>query len=294
MKISNQTDLLERRFGTLAAVRMNCEAGFEAIDYSMYKGGTPIFGAGSAPALREMRLIAECYGVTFNQAHAPFSRFKLGEENADYNRNLYLSILRSIDIASELGAGVIVVHPAVIDPSLTVDERYSMNMEFFSRILPRAKAGGVKIAIENMWGRHKDCDKRIVKNVCSDAVEMIRYVDGMADEGVIACLDVGHAGLVGESADEMALALGSRLGSLHIHDNDFINDLHTLPFTSSMNFDSLTDSLAAIGYSGDVTLEADMFLDKMPRELIPAALRLSAEVAGYLRDQILRKIRERK
>ncbi len=289
MKISNQTDLLERRFGTLAAVRMNCDAGFEAIDYSMYKGGTPIFGAGSESVLREMRKIADGYGVAFNQAHAPFSRFRLGEDNADYNRNLYLSIIRSIEIAGVLGAGIIVVHPSVIDTSLTADQRFDMNMEFFSKLLPRAKNCGVKIAIENMWGHHRDCESRIVKILCSDAAELNRYVDGLSDPSVIACLDVGHSGLVGETADDMALSLGDRLGSLHIHDNDFVRDLHTLPFMSRMNFDALTDALAAIDYSGDVTLEADCFMDRVPDGLIPSALKFSAEVANYLRNEILRK-----
>jgi len=294
MKISNQTDMLEIRYGALAAVRMNCEAGFEAIDFSMYKGDAAVFGMGGKALIKEMKNIANSHGVVFNQAHAPFSRFKLGSEHDDYNRALYFSIARSVEIAAELGAGSIVVHPSVICPHLSADDRFNMNMEFFGRLLPRAKNLGVKIAIENMWGRHKDCADRIVKDVCSDAEELIRYVDAPADPYVTACLDVGHSGLVGEAADEMAIALGDRLTVLHIHDNDFVRDTHTLPYMSRMNFDSLTGALAKIGYAGDITLEADRFYEKMPDELVPAALVFSARVAAHLRSEVLSKIEKRR
>ena len=48
MKISNHTEALEKRFGAVGAVRLNCEAGFEAIDYSMYEPDSVALGAGRA------------------------------------------------------------------------------------------------------------------------------------------------------------------------------------------------------------------------------------------------------
>ncbi|MBQ8688844.1 MAG: sugar phosphate isomerase/epimerase [Clostridia bacterium] len=289
MKISNHTDRLEACFGALKAVRMNCEAGFEAIDYSMYNAERSVFGKGGSLVAKEMRRIAESYGAHFNQTHAPFSRFKIGAENDAKNREIFNSIVRAIEVSAELGAPTIIVHPAVICPRLSADDRYEMNMEFYGNLLPRAKSLGVRIAIENMWGRHKDFPSRIVKDVCSDAAELIRYVDGAGDEYITACLDVGHSGLVGEAADEMALALGSRLTALHIHDNNFTEDTHTLPYFGNMNFGALTSALARIGYSGDVTLEADCFYRGLPDELVPAALSFSVAVAKHIRDEIERK-----
>ncbi len=285
MKISNHTEALEKRFGAVAAVRMNCEAGFEAVDYSMYEPDSLALGAGGIALARELKRVAAGYGVSFNQAHAPFSRFKLGEENRDHNQMIYYSILRSVEIAAELGAPTIIVHPAVICPHLSADDRFGMNMEFYSRVIERAKRLGVTVAIENMWGRHKDFRDRIVKSVCSDAAEMIRYIDALGGDAV-ACLDVGHAGLVGEAADEMVLSLGDRLKALHIHDNDFVRDLHTAPFVGKMNFAALTKALHKVGYRGDITLEANYFTDNMPDELVPAALAYLRGCAAYLRDKV--------
>ena len=287
MKISNHTEALEARFGALTAVRMNLEAGFEAVDYSMYNADGAVFSAGGKLLARELRRLAASYGACFNQAHAPFTHFKIGAENNDENRTIYYSVLKSIDIAAELGASVIVVHPAVICPCLSADDRFSMNMEFYSKILPRAKNLGVKIAIENLWARHKDNPDRIVKSVCSDADELIRYVSGMDDPDVCACLDIGHAGLVGESADSMIRALGPRLGALHINDNDFLRDKHLMPYTGNVNFEKVIRALSSVGYSGDITLESNYFLDTFPDDLVPAGLQLMAKTAGYIRDRVV-------
>ena len=72
MKISNHTEALEKRFGAVMAVRMNCEAGFEAVDYSMYEPDSVALGAGGIALARELKRVAAGYGVSFNQAHAPF------------------------------------------------------------------------------------------------------------------------------------------------------------------------------------------------------------------------------
>ena len=286
MKISNHTDRLEAKFGTLASVRMNCEAGFEAVDYSMYNATSAVFAPGGSSITLEMKRVASSYGVGFNQTHAPFSRFKLGRENEDDNRRIFYSIMRAMEVTAELEAPIVIVHPSVICPHLPANERFDMNMEFYGKLVPRAKNLGIKIAIENMWGRHKDEPSRIIKDVCSDAAELIRYVDALPSDVVCACLDVGHSGLVGESADEMALSLGDRLLSLHIHDNDFYHDDHTLPYLGKMNFASLIKALRRINYKGDITLEANEYLKGFPDELYPAALNMLSRVAAYIRDEV--------
>ena len=286
MKISNHTNILEKRFGTIRAIRMNCEAGFEAVDYSMYETDLPVFSRGATALIKEMRRVIDSCGAVFNQAHAPYTKFRLGAENTDRNREIFSYVKRSVEIAAELGAASIVVHPAFICRNLSADERYEMNMQMYEALLPTARSYGINIAIENMWGRHKDNRDKIVKDVCSDAAELIRYVDGLDSQYVCACLDVGHAGLVGESAEQMILSLGNRIGAIHIHDNDFIRDLHTLPYLGNIDFSQISAALAQISYRGDVTLEADCFLEEIPDALVPDALKFSAKIAAYIRDEI--------
>lgn len=288
MKLSVHTDRLERRFGAIASVKMIAAAGFEAIDYSMYYSDSAVFGRGGRVLASELKKIAQGYGLSFNQAHAPFSDFGIGEESMAKNRALYDLICESIAVAARLGAPSIVIHPAFICPRLSKDERLLMNIELFSRLSSVADSYGIGISIENVWARHPDKNDRIVKSVCSDAEELIRYSDELMRFGVEVCFDSGHAGLVGESAAGMVKALGSRIKRIHLHDNDFESDSHTLPYLANTNFSSLTKALGRVGYSGDVTLEADGFIKNMPDALVPSALLFSRSVAAYIRDEIIR------
>ena len=286
MKLSMHTDRLQQRFGAIATVKMIADAGFDAIDYSMYYDDSPIFNRGGRVLASELSRIAEARGLVFNQAHAPFSDFALGEDSEVKNRKVYSSICEAIVLASKLGAPTIVVHPALICPRLSADARFEMNMELFSHLISVAKDNGVSLAIENVWARHPDKNDKIVKSVCSDAGELIRYADALASDGVTVCFDAGHAGLVGESAAGMVKALGDRIKHIHLHDNDFETDSHTLPYLASTNYSSLCKALGRVGYSGDVTLESDGFFKNMPDGLLPSALLFSRSVAAYVRDEI--------
>ena len=286
MKISIHTDRLCRRFGAISAVKMIAAAGFEAIDFSMYYDDSALFGRGGRILASELKSTAESYGVTFNQAHAPFTDFKIGEEAK--NRKIYDSLCEAIAISAKLGAPTVVIHPAEICPRLSRDGRFDMNLELFKRLSEVARSYGVGIAIENVCTRHPDRSDKVVGGVCSDTDELIRYADALADYGVTVCFDVGHAGIVGESAAGMALALGDRIKHLHLHDNDFETDSHTLPYLASTNYASLCKALGKIGYSGDITLESDGFFKNMPDEIIPSALLFSRSVAAHIRDEVVR------
>ena len=41
-----------------------------------------------------------------------------------------------------------------------------------------------------------------------------------------------------------------------------------------------------VGYKGDVTLESGNFAAKFPKELMPAAVKLMAEVATYFKKRL--------
>ena len=282
MKLSNLTDGLQERFGVLAAVRMNCEAGFEAIDCSMFHPECELLNEDPDRLLPEMKKIADAYGVRFNQAHAPFPTYRFGEENEEYNRTVRAEILRSIEIAGALGADHIILHPVAV-PHATADEQLAFNLELFGEFVDAAHRNRVGIALENMWGRHRDAPV-IVANVCSTGEELARYLDAFADPAVTACLDVGHAGLVGLSADRMVRALGAeRLTCLHVHDNDFLHDSHTYPFVMNVNFAELMRALREIGYRGDLTFEASSFLRRLPDELCFDATVYLCRIGKYLR-----------
>ena len=62
------------------------------------------------------------------------------------------------------------------------------------------------------------------------------------------------------SAVEMIKALGSRLGALHIHDNDKLDDSHEIPGSMQIDFDAIIRALREIEYKGYFTLESVYYL----------------------------------
>lgn len=284
MKLVTQTEGLSSRFGDKAAVEYLCKAGFDGIDMSMFEMKNNPNCIFNSKDYKKYALLlkktAQNYGVTFEQSHAPFPSAK--EKDDEYNDFILEKLKRSIEIAGLLEAKIIVVHPVFFHK-----HKFEKNMELYHTLEPYAADYGVKIALENMWGRNKK--KKIIPNVCSLSGEFNEYVDALDSKHFTACLDLGHCGLVGSDAATMIREMGSeRLGCLHIHDNDFISDSHTLPYLSDMNWNEILKALGETGYKGNFTFEADNFLKKFPAELLPSALNMLHDTGRFMMKEIER------
>ena len=277
MLLSTQTDVTAREFGLPEAVRMIAEAGFDAADISMFddEWNQWMFEDGFEPFIAEVKHAAEESGIVLNQAHAPFPTMKDGD--AAFNEKRLAQVKRSIEIAGMLHVRNIIVHPVVFKKQMK-----KKNLDMYRELQPTAERAGVKIALENMWGWD---DRRciITKNVCSDAQGLAEYCDALDPDRFTVCLDVGHVGLVGDYEADTIRRLGSkRLTCLHVHDTDYRNDLHTLPYCGRLPWKEITAALGEIGYTGDLTFEADNFIKQLPRTLIPSALRYMHDVGREL------------
>lgn len=281
MKLVNQTEKIGDRLGDKTAVRILCEAGFDGIDFSMFRmrDDNDILNSSEYKShIKELVSIAGFYGVTFEQAHAPFPSAKDGNE--EYNADIFEKLKRALEISGMLDSKICVVHPVQFK-----ENQFEKNMELYHKLEPYAADYGVKIALENMWG-WDNVQNRIVPNVCSVAEDFNRYVDALDPAHFTACLDLGHCGLVGDTAGGMIRGMGQRLGCLHIHDNDNFNDSHTLPYMSKMDWDDILKALGEIDYQGNFTYEADNFLEGFPNDLLPACERFMHDVGRAMMKKI--------
>ena len=97
-------------------------------------------------------------------------------------------------------------------------------------------------------------------DTCSNVDEFIRYIDTLNSPQITACLDVGHVALpLGDlTAADVIRKLGhDRLGSLHIHDNDYTRDQHILPYLGKLDWAEIAKALGEIDYQGDFTYEVN-------------------------------------
>lgn len=287
MILSTQTDVVFRTVGYEKGIPMFAMAGFDAIDYSMFMMSDDKCELNTGDVIahaEKLRKCAEANGIRFNQAHAPFPGWR--ENNDEYNKKMPDRVIRAIKMAGVLGCAQIIVHPIPISGGLDAQKEFNMN--YYRALEAVALEYGTKIALENMWG-YDSRRNYIVPNVCSLGADLADYYDTLGNEKAFTvCLDLGHCGLVGEEPDVAIRALGDRLGALHVHDNNYRDDTHTMPYTlgCSMNWNNITKALGEIDYKGDFTYEADNFLVRLPVEALPTGLSYMEKIGRLLISKI--------
>ncbi len=284
MKISTEICSAAKIVGEQKAIELYGKAGFDCWDFSMFEmcrwdwakkcpvdKAHPLNGANYLAFARELRRIGESCGMECNQSHAPFPTDKPEVQK-------YLK--RAIECTAEAGGKICVIHPV----NNWSAER---NAEFYFELLPFAKEHGVKIATENMWNwtRENGLDQA-APAACSHHDDFVAHLDAVNDEFFTACLDIGHAEMWGleTSAPQMIRAIGSRLGALHIHDNDCRKDLHQIPFAGSIDWNAVVKALRDVDYKGEFTLEADTYLNAFNADNIEEGIRNMADAARRLVD----------
>lgn len=256
-RTSTEIGSISRIVGEERAVELVAKAGFDAWDFSLYnmwkwdkknkRAVVPTHPLSSSEYLafaRRIRKIGEDFGIHCNQSHAPHPSVPCGIDN----------LLRSIECTAEVGAEICVIHP---DNNSTAEQ----NAEMYLKLLPYARACGVKIATENMWNWNNALDIA-APAACSSAESFVAHLKAIDDPYFVACLDIGHAEMrwLNSSAVDMIYALGSKLCALHIHDNDKHRDSHQIPGSMSIDFAAVSSALKNVGYNGYYTLEAYNFL----------------------------------
>lgn len=291
MLVSCPIELLEDRLGGIdRAIEFLAEAGFDAYDMTMCRMYNPehiLNWENWREEFRRLKAVADRAGIVCNQAHAPFPSSEGSEEK---DEEIFARIARSVEAASILGAKVIVVHPMQhLTYVENVEELKKLNLDFYRRLMPYCEKFGIKVATENMWQWNK-LGKHPIDSTCSRPQEFCEYIDQVNSPWMVGCLDIGHTVLVGADPKEFILAMGKdRLQALHVHDNDFLHDSHTLPYLMNINYADVIDALREIGYEGDLTFEANSFFRRIPDGLLPAAARYMMELGRYLVSEIEKK-----
>lgn len=286
MLLSTQTEIAVSRLGLLDGVKLLMDAGYPALDLTMYSNMEQhVLAPDMKSVALQLRALADSRGVVFNQAHAPFGG---GYEN--YTKNLVPLMPRVFEFASYIGAKQVIVHPLQKGRYYGNEaELFEMNCEFYKSLAPIAEHTGVKIAIENMWQRHP-VTGRICDDVCADPKELAAYYDAQGRPDLFTvCLDIGHVTLCGREPEDAIRTIGhDRLGALHVHDTDYVNDSHTLPGIGAVNWDSVCKALADVDYKGEFTFEADAFLGNYDIDFLSTATKFMYDCGRHLVSRIER------
>lgn len=286
MVLSTENSILHKAVGDRKSIEILAGAGFDAIDYTF----TPFMEEGDpawdAPQLlktaKELRMIAEDNGIFFNQAHSPFRfRFQDGFK-PDLERCVELQA-RCLEACATMGIPHTVVHPLHHLPYHKNRELvWEMNLQYFHMLEPHAKAYGVKISLENMFGRDA-LRGATVPDILGAPCEYIRFYEELGSPACFTCcLDTGHSPLNNEDTVEMIKQMGGRIKLLHLNDNNFRTDDHLIPYQGLIDWESVCKALADICYDGDFTFEALHLYEGFHQEFYPVAAKYLHDVGRYM------------
>lgn len=273
MLLSANVVRLHDAFGIKRTLDLFAQAGFRGIDFNN-DIAEYCTAEHDARFYRELGAYAAARGLAICQAHAPFPSSYADEQRSEQR---FGEIVQAMRNAAALGAPMIVVHPATHLAYTEADNAellFDYNLSFYRRLAPYARELGIRIAIENIERA----------SVTSRPERLNRLYDSLNDPVFTICFDVGHCLLQEVDPAEAIRAVGHRLldGCTHIHDNLGDRDSHTLPYYGRVDWESVMQALADIGYRGDLNYEASGFIKNLPTALWSEALAYMARVGHYL------------
>lgn len=263
MKLATTTgDFWKYTTDQIEAITYIQEAGFRYLDYKFaldYQERTGVYAEDWQAQIARMQAHAEHLGMQFVQAHSP-----MGKPLAEDNEQFVLDTIRCIEACGMMGIPNLVVHSGYRS-RISKEECFRQNKVFFDRLLAVAEKCDVNILVEN-FNKMNNPNVYWIDNA-NDQLALIELVNHPLFHAV---WDTGHANLLETPQDEALRLLGSHVRALHVQDNLGDRDTHMLPFTGTLNIDSLMHGLSEIGYDGYFTFEVGHFFrygdDRRPYE----------------------------
>lgn len=231
-------------------------------------------------------------GIKPSQMHAPYPvRVEGNPGLSSYMQGTVIP--KSIIIAEVLGVPWVVIHPFKMQYVYGKERERQENLEYFKMLIPLLKQCGVKVCLENLY---EGIGRRIVEGVCADPEDAVWYIDTLneyAGEELFGfCLDTGHLQLVKREPYDFIIKLGKRLKALHIHENDYVSDLHQLPFSfgnskeDGQDWEQICKGLKEIGFEGTLSFETFPTLNSFPKSMADTVLKSINSVGEYLAERI--------
>jgi sugar phosphate isomerase/epimerase len=152
---------------------------------------------------------------------------------------------RSIELALEVGAHVVVLHPP-----FRWQKGYAEG--FAEGVAERERATGIELCVENMfpWRAGRKGGQR------RELEAYLPHWDPVDQPYAHVTIDLSHTATAGSDAMAMAESLGDRLRHIHLADGlGSVRDEHLVPGRGSQPCGPLLETLAGQGFTGAIVVE---------------------------------------
>lgn len=270
-KVSFSTGELQLSYGDEQTIKIAGEIGADAIDFSLLRMDYRMPGCIYSKSEDEiisyftnLKKLADRMGLEFAQTHGRIEGFRNNEaEDEALVKNARLDCF----VTSILKAPVCVMHspsPVWLGNMNTEPEiMHKMNFEMFSKVLPFAKKYDIKIAMETFGDAtgFNCCD---FFGIMKEFVIAYNRLCAVEDnyKYLTTCVDTGHSNKAvrfGQpSSGDVIRLLGKSISTLHLNDNDGMDDQHKIPMTGIINWNDIFDALDEVGFSGIYNMELNL------------------------------------
>jgi sugar phosphate isomerase/epimerase len=184
----------------------------------------------------------------------------LGDINEGHIVETMKQLKETIQLSQKMGAGIVVIHPALIPHMFITHEDKYLNPTFaltnlkqevtrrFKKSLAEAALFAedyqVVIGVENL--------NHIPNCIQSTLEDLVEWVDQISSPSLQITLDVGHANIVG-GVERAFKIFGSRIKHIHLDDNDGKTSNHGELGTGTINWDAISPFLKS--FNGMLSLE---------------------------------------
>jgi sugar phosphate isomerase/epimerase len=208
-------------------------AGFDGIEVMV----TGVQDTQDAGRLREL---ASAHDLPVRVIHAPF----LLTARKVWGTDPIGKIDRAIELAEDVGAGIVVIHPPY--------RWQSGYRRWLDEQLPHlAERTDVKVAVENMFPLRVRGRKVATFHARQGLDDLERFPH--------VVLDTSHAAVAGLDLREALARMGSRLVHVHLSNNAGKGWDSHLPLDQGvLDLETFLDALAASGFGGTISLELDL------------------------------------
>ena len=221
-------------------IRMAAKQGFDFISLG---GKTSHSNYHKPDGRKRIKEILQTAKLRIDSIHAPFDpTCDLTQGEDIMLQSAITEVKRAISAASELEVRYVVVHLNFFRPGGLTDRIKRIQVSL-PQVVKFAEENDVVIALENL-----DQESELLYKFALDLIDS-NYLK--------VCYDNGHEMLYRDNF-ELLSKYADRLAVIHLHDNDSRSDLHKVPFTGKLDFNSLASQLNKLERIPPITLECEM------------------------------------
>ncbi len=230
------------------------EAGFEAVEFATGEAGAAPSLQSKPAELADIKAQAAAAGLVLSSTlGGVFWQYNLASDDPAERQRAVDLAGQCLKTAKGLGAGCVLIVPAVVytphtpdSRKVRYDEAYDRALAAFKDIAKLAVAEGLDVGVENVWN-----------GFLLTPTEFARFLDEVDCPNVGAYFDVGNVLPLGDPADWITI-LGSRIKRIHVKDfkksvgniNGFVPLL-----SGDVPWAEVVAALQAVGYDGPLTAE---------------------------------------